>query len=271
MNTKTYKQSTNKTAKRSKKDLTNKWLVLGIIVLIAFTGIIAVRISQASTALYSGRMPETGDPYMNYTVNIDGTVILKKSTNGETKTASSIDDAYTIGEQMYNEMLASLNIPTPPTATPLPSQNPTTSNNNNPLAPNNSSSTNTNSSTQGSSSNSSGTISSITTNTATNQTVLSKKDFYIKVKRKVVLKPILPPDISNVSSVKLYMDGYIFDESNKPPYSYLLDTTKLKNGKHALTAQVIDKTGAVTSSNDYTIVIENKNSFIEMLLMFFGY
>lgn len=277
MKTNVYKPSGKKGAKRSNNKLGNKWFIFGGIILIAIVGIIAIRVSQAAVGVYSGRMPETGEPHINYTVNLNGTVTLTKSTNGESRTAGNIDEAYVIGEQMYNEMIAAQTPPpsTPPsTSTPSNATSPTTSSNStSSTAPPSTTTTpgsNTNqTSTNQPSSNSTSTSSSSNQNQNNTSTIVRK--FLITLRRKVSIVPKIPQNVTEVGSVVLLVDGNKVAESNSSKNLIMLDTTKYSNGTHTLTTQIINKSGSVVSADSYTIKIDNTDSWIDKLLWFFGY
>lgn len=121
MKTNVYKPSNKKSMKKPKSSLNNKWFIVVGVILLAVAGIIAIRVSQAAgrfaqnclVVVESGRQPETGTLFIEYEAcGSNGTVYLRKSTNGEIRTAG-FGDAEAVGMQMYEEMIAAQNTPAP--------------------------------------------------------------------------------------------------------------------------------------------------------------
>lgn len=270
-----YKSSSSKRSRAPKNKLNTKWFVIGGIVLVALVGIIAIRVSQAAIGDISGRFPEdNSEPHIDYTYNtITQKAVLKKSTNGETRTVTGLDNAYAEGQKMYDEMIAAQQPrPAPaPTPTPAPKPTPTPSTPNTtptPSTPNaptpdtsnttNPGSTDTNGTNKNSSGNSDGTT-----------TVVKK--FLINLRRKVSITPKVPENIGKISSVNLLIDGKEVAKSDASNYLIILDTTKLSNGEHTLTTQLLNTDGSVLYADSYPIKIDNSDSWVDRLLWIFGY
>lgn len=269
-----YKSSSKKSIKKAKGVLNNKWLIIGGVVLIAITGIIAIRISQAALGDYSGRFPEDGsEPHIDYTYNtFTQKVVLKKSTNGETRTVTGIDNAYAEGQVMYDEMIAAQapppnSTPSPsPTPAPIPNTNSPTPNPTNPSTtdPN----TETNSTNPDDTSTSNNSESKSTGSTESSTKVVKK--FQITLRRKVSIVPKIPSNIGKISSVVLLIDGKEVAKSDASNYLIILDTNKISNGEHLLTTQLLDSSGSVVSANSYPIRVDNSSSWVDKLLWFFN-
>lgn len=252
--------------------MNNKWFILGGIVLIAITGIIAIRISQAAVGDISGRFPEdNSEPHIDYTYNtITQKAVLKKSTDGETRTVTGLDNAYAEGQKMYDEMIAAQAPPPSPAPSPTPSPNPNTTSptptTTNP-APTDSSTTTVNTDTDGTGN--SNNKDSSTTYSTDDQTIVIKK-FQITMRRKVSIVPKVPNNIGKISSVALLIDGKEVAKSDATNYLIVLDTNKISNGEHILTTQLLNSSGSVVSANSYPIKVDNNSSWVDRLLWFFN-
>lgn len=279
MKTNVYKPIGKKSLKKPKSNLNNKWFIVGGVILLAVAGIIAIRVSQAAgrfaqnclVVVESGRQPETGTPFIEYEAcGSNGTVYLRKSTNGEIRTAG-FGDAEAVGMQMYEEMIAAQNTPapTPPPSTPNSTVAPSTSNASSTTTP--SASTSPASSSQQTNSAEQNSSSSNTTTPSKNSSSTTIKKFLITLRRKVNIAPKIPEGIGKISSVVLLVDGNKIAESKTPNYLIMLDTTKLSNGTHTLTTQIVNESGSIIGADSYTIKIDNTNSWIDKLLWIFGY
>jgi hypothetical protein len=51
----------------------------------------------------------------------------------------------------------------------------------------------------------------------------------------------------------------------------ILDTTKISNGEHTLTTQLLNSDGSVLYADSYPIKIDNSDSWVDKLLWIFGY
>lgn len=254
--------------------LNNKWFIAGGVIIVAILGIIIIRASKAAgqfaqncpLVINSGRRPEEGDPYIEYEACTNGTVFLRKSTNGEVQTAS-LTDAEAKGEQMYNEMIAAQTQPAP-TTTPTPNTTPTTntapkSTTNQPVQPSTSSTSQQSASSQ---------TSTVNNNSKSqNQTSGSKPTFVLTLSKTIDIKPKLPVDSANVAAVRFLLDGQQIAEQDKAPFIYRLNTTRYSNGEHTLKTTVVNKDGSIQSSNSYQIKIDNNSSFWAKLLVLLGF
>lgn len=248
----------------------NKWFVLGLIMSILIAGVIVLRVSKASTqilrncarVIYTGREPDDGtEPHIDYEVCVNGKVGLRKSTNGQTKIANSIDQAYSLGEQMYNEMLAEpkTQAPAPSSANPTtsPSATPAASNTNQqPTQINSSNKTNTANNNAPTQDNSSAISSSQSVNQQKQKPVIA-----FTLRRTIDLVPKLPVDSSQVAKVKYTVDNRDVATINQSPFNFEFDTTQFSNGKHTLTTTVYDKNNKPLFSTSYPITIDNPNTF----------
>jgi len=275
MKTNVYKSSSNKRSKAPKNKLNTEWFVVVGIILVALVGIVAIRVSQAAIGDVTGRFPEdNSEPHIDYVYNtITQKAVLKKSTNGETRTVTGLDNAYAEGQKMYDEMIAAQQPrpnPSPaPAPTPKPSPTPSAPNNTttptSPSAPTpdtsntpNPENTNTNNTDKNSSSKSGGTT-----------TVVKK--FLINLRRKVSITPKVPQNIGKISSVNLLIDGKEVAKSDASNFLIILDTTKIPNGEHTLTTQLLNSDGSVLYADSYPIKIDNTDSWVDKLLWIFGY
>lgn len=281
----TYRSSKNNNSLL--KLLKNKWIVIGLILVVAIAGIIAIRASQA--AGLSGRMPESGEPHIDYTFNpLNGTVTLKKSTNGQTRVAPNIDEAYVIGQQMYDEMIAAQTQPPSPAPSPIPAPSPTpapstgnfagsSSGSSSGTSSNSGSGTTSNSagSTNGSSSSNTSTTtqSSGSNSVAGNSTssTQAKQKLIFTLRRTVELVPKLPTDTTQVASVHYLIDGKEIDSSTKTPFSIEFNTRNYSNGSHKVTTSVLGKNGKVITANSYNIIIDNAENPFGKLLEILGW
>ncbi len=272
--------------------LKNKWVIIALVLVVALAGIIAIRASQA--AGLSGRMPDTGEPHIDYTFNpLNGTVTLKKSTNGQTRVAPNIDEAYVIGQQMYDEMIAA-QIP-PPNPSPSPSPSPTPSPSPSPGSSTGSTggssgSTSTSASSPSSSSSSSSSSgstesstqqttstspqssnSSSSTSSNTSNTSKPKQSLVFTLRRTVELLPKLPSDSSQVASVHFLVDSKEIGSSTASPYSYKLNTRNYPNGSHKITTSIVGKNSKIISASSYNINIDNAENPFGKLLEILGW
>ncbi len=251
--------------------LNNKWLIAGGVIIVAILGIIIIRASKAAgqfaqncpSIINSGRRPEDSEPHIDYEACINGTVFLRKSTNGEVQTAT-LADAQAKGEQMYNEMIAAQAQPAP-TTTPTPTTAPTTntapkSTANQPAQP----ATSANVPTTTNSSNAPNISSQ-------NNVPATKSAFVLTLSKTIDVKPKLPTNTSNVAAVRFLLDGQQIAMIDKAPFSYSFNTTHYSNGEHTLKTTVVNKDGSIQSSNSYQIKIENNNSFWAKLLALLGF
>lgn len=249
----------------------NKWLMFVGIVFIAGIGVIAIRVSLAAgqfaqncpLIISSGRRPEDSEPHIDYEACGNGTVYLRKSTNGEVQTAS-VTDAQTKGEQMYNEMIAAQTQSAPATP-PAPATTPATNTDpkstaNQPTQP----TTSTNVPTSANSLN--------TPNTANQSNpTASKPDFVFTLRKTIDIKPKLPQNSSGVVSVKFLLDGKLIATQTQAPFTLSFNTTKYTNGSHTLTTTAINKDGSTANNYNYNIKIENSNSILSKILEWLGF
>lgn len=271
MKTNVYKSSSKKSIKKSSSRLSSKWFVVSGIVLIAIVGIIAIRVSQAAIGDVSGRFPEdNSEPHVDYTYNtITQKAVLKKSTNGETRTVTGLDNAYAEGQKMYDEMIAA-QAPPPkpspsPSPTPAPKQTPT--NPSTTTTPTTPTPTDPSSTTSPDSTNKNKTNNS-TSNSDSTTTVIKK--FQITLRRKVSIVPKIPENIGKIGSVALLIDGKEVAKSEASNYLIILDTNKISNGEHLLTTQLLNASGSVVSADSYPIRVDNNSSWVDRLLWLFS-
>lgn len=274
MKSKVFRPSSKKKSKRLTTALRNKWLVLGIIIFVALAGIVAIRVSQAAVGDITGRFPEdNSEPHIDYTYNpITQKAVLKKSTNGETRTVTGLDNAYAEGQKMYDEMIAAQQPKPAPSPSPSPTPRSTTPKPTNPTpfpgqtSPVPGDDTNNNSDATSGDSNSK----ESTTNGTDGSTKVVKK-FLINLRRKVSIIPKIPSNIKEISSVRVLVDGKEVATSKASDYLIILDTTKISNGEHTLTTQLLNENGSVLYADSYPIKVDNSNSWIDRILLVFGY
>lgn len=270
MKTNVYKSSSRKSIKRSKSRLGNKWFIIGGIVLVAIVGIIAIRVSQAAIGDISGRFPEdNSEPHVDYTYNtITQKAVLKKSTNGETRTVTGLDNAYAEGQKMYDEMIAAQAPPPTPAPSPTPAPAPKSTSPTPTPTPTTPTPSDPNSTTSPDSTKTNNNSNNKSTGSSDNTTTVIKK-FQITLRRKVSIVPKIPENIGKIASVALLIDGKEVAKSDAKNYLIILDTNQISNGEHLLTTQLLNTSGSVVSADSYPIKVDNNSSWVDRLLWFF--
>lgn len=286
-------------AKTTKKRRFNL-VIVGIgIVVVALVGILILRYSRASNESFTQRYPETGNPYVVVSLNLDGTVSITKSTNGETRIAPSTDAATKLAKQMYDEMKAAPvvaakpTIPTP--AAPQKSIPPETAPTAGTVTP--ATSTTSPSNQQTTDQTVTSVVDKITTQTTTENTrsdqqqtlttidltannltqseinQISAKVDAIKSDQLSTLSgtTLLKPGIA--SSKAVVMVGYYLNKklhyySSTAPFSYDFDTTRVDNGVYRLDVVGFDANGNQVAHLLQKFNIENNVSFLDKLRNF---